>query len=117
MIDCLEEAVGRLNRERTETVIIGDLNMDYSNKGILRRNSVKSFENATRLRQIITEYTRITPTTSSILDLIYTDSPHIIKSGTLNVNLSDHLPVYLIKTKERNKINKKKGSRCGGDPI
>ena len=46
MIDYLEEAVGRLNKERTETVIIGDLNMDHSNKGILRRNSVKSFENA-----------------------------------------------------------------------
>ena len=99
--------MGSLNRDRTETIAIGDFNMDYANERILKKNSITAFENSTGLNQIITEFTRITPTTCSVLDLIYTDSPHITEASVININVSDHLPIFLIRKKNREKIKKK----------
>ena len=106
-LDYMAEVVGSLNRDRTETIAIGDFNMDYANERILKKNSITAFENSTGLNQIITEFTRITPTTCSVLDLIYTDSPHITEAGVININVSDHLPIFLIRKKNREKIKKK----------
>ena len=72
----MAEVVGSLNRGRTETIAIGDFNMDYANERILKKNSLTAFENSTGLNQIITKFTRITPTTCSVLDLIYTLTPY-----------------------------------------
>ena len=42
-----------------------------------------------------------------MIDLIFSDCSHISCSGVMNINLSDHLPIDLIKKKEREKIYKK----------
>ena len=52
------------------------------------------------------ETTRITESSSSCIDLLFTDMLNIMDSGVLNYNISDHLPIYLIKKKSRNRIIK-----------
>ena len=37
---------------------------------------------------------------------MYTDSAHIVNSGVLDVAMSDHLPIFLVRKKIRNKIGK-----------
>lgn len=55
--------------------------------------------------------TRITHSSKTLIDHIYSDITHVSDSGILDVNISDHLPVYLIKKKTRNAI-KYKELRC-----
>ena len=58
------------------------------------------------MKQIIIGNTRITEASSTCIDLIFTDISNVIDSGVINYNISDHLPIYLIKKKLRNKIKK-----------
>lgn len=53
---------------------------------------------------MITDPTRCTAQTRSILDLIMTNSAHIAHSGTLEVSISDHEPVYVIRKKKTPKV-------------
>ena len=53
-----------------------------------------------------TGYTRITQRSKSIIDLMFSDMSHIIDVGVRQFSISDHLPIYIIKKKNRNKVKK-----------
>ena len=63
-------------------------------------------ESKFNFNQLITDYTRQTQTTKANMDWIYTDCPHVVEAGTLNINLSDHLAIFLFWKKHRNEIEK-----------
>ena len=47
------------------------------------------------LKQVITEPTRITPSSSSLIDLIFTNQPDLVSfSGVSHVGISDHSLIY-----------------------
>ena len=49
--------------------------------------------------QLIKEDTRITQTSSNLIDLIFTNSPHrVTQSGVLNLSLSDHYMIFCNRT-------------------
>ena len=83
-LDHLNLLLPDLINSRVENYILGDFNIDYTTKDLL-----KTCQN-----------------TKTIIGWIYSDSPYLTKSGVLNINLSDHLPTYLIRKKHRNKIEK-----------
>lgn len=56
-----------------------------------------------RLEQIITEATRITRKTRTLLDHVYTDSRQVFQAGVIICNISDHMPVFLVLKKTRYK--------------
>ena len=89
-----------------EIIILGDFNLDYSNERPKRHPILKNFESHTGLNQVITTPTRITPTTRTCLDLIFTNCSHVQSAGSLNLNYSDHLPVFICKKKSRDKLDK-----------
>ena len=62
---------------------------------------LKTFERNFNLDQIIKSPTRIFKNTKSLLNLIFTNMDHIVSLGVLNLALSDHLPVFLIKKKQK----------------
>ncbi len=77
----------------TETIIVGDINKDYLNK-----SNAKYFDNYFDLgfKQLIDENTRITEKSESCIDLLFTNNLNNIGGfGTLNMNFSDHKPVYV----------------------
>lgn len=55
------------------------------------------------LVQLIKNKTRITSRCFSLIDHMYINSKLIKSQGTINLNISDHLPIYIIrkKTKEQ----------------
>ena len=108
LFDRLTTILGDLDLSRSELYILGDLNIDYQAKAILKRLHIDNFESHFNIRQIINVVTRMTATTHSTLDWIYTNSEHVAKSGTLNHNISDHLPVYVVRKKIRNKSLKRR---------
>ena len=84
-----------------EFVIMGDMNVNYRDRHSKCFEFLKEFERAQNLKQMISEPTRITVRSKSTIDLIWTNMAHVSNSGTLNRILSDHMPVYIIKKKER----------------
>lgn len=96
---------GNLNRE---LVILGDLNWNVSNKKETSYKIVKEIEGALGVEQLINCPTRITVHSNSIIDLIFSNISNRAHYGCLNYNISDHLPVYIIKKKEVQKQAVKK---------
>jgi exonuclease III len=78
-----------------DIIVMGDLNYDCFKPSDFEK--LRNFENSDHLSQLITEPTRKTTTSSTIIDHIYTSkSVQVINSGVLNVTLSDHYPVFAV---------------------
>ena len=103
----LTKTLENLDLIRNEVYILGDMNIDYKSKQTIKRFGIKNFESRFNIAQVIDVVTRSTETTATTLDWIYTNSEYISNYGTINHNLSDHFPVFLVKKKKRNKIQKK----------
>ena len=92
-----------------EIIILGDFNICYLQRS---SNIFKSYNNVLKLfdlDQIITEPTRITNTTTSLLDHILCDNKEkICKSGTISVGLSDPFLTYCTRKISKGQINKHK---------
>lgn len=90
-----------------DCVVIGDMNIDYGKTGVSQFRKLKKVADKLNLGQIIKSDTRVTNKSHSMIDLIFTNMNHISKAGTLNVNISDHYPIYMVKKKTRNEIHRK----------
>ena len=98
------EAGGRINRDKHNLCILGDFKLDYSDTR--ERKKSMTIEDKLDLKQIIDKKSRVTQNTATSIDLTFKDLIDIKECGTLNINMSDHLPVYVIKRKSRKKILK-----------
>ena len=58
------------------------------------------------MKQLIDSDTRITSTTSTLLDWGYSTDDYISNAGVLNYNISYHLPIFMVQKKTRNNIKK-----------
>ena len=82
---------------KSERIIGGDFNINFKSNNILT-TELKKLLAKKALRQIITQPTR-TAAQPSMIDLIRTDSDYIKRSGVLDINMSDHLPVFILRKK------------------
>ena len=91
-----EHFIGILDLENIEYYLMGDLNCDmiatrYDNDTC----KLMSITDVYGLQQLITEPTRVTPTSSTLIDVIYTNCPDkIVCSGACHVSISDHCMVF-----------------------
>ena len=102
----LTEILGIGNVNSLECYILGDFNIDYLQEGTRGKQNLRNIEHKFNIRQIITSPTRQTINSKSLIDLLFTTTPAdlITASGIRkNVLISDHLPVYVIKKKKREK--------------
>lgn len=76
-----------------EVIIIGDLNWNCQPENIY----ISELCEELNLTQIIDYPTRITHGRSSVLDVILTNMKNVAQSGCINHNISDHLPVFVVK--------------------
>ena len=91
-------------RDDKETILLGNFNFDIAlnSSGLTPR--AKNFLHMTRvfhLTQIITEYTRITEHSRTLIDLFFTTRPKLYCSGVSPVGFSDHCAVFGIKKPHR----------------
>ena len=76
-------------------VILGDMNLDYRWDESLAKNPINYIEQVYNMNQLITEPTRVTDSTSTLLDIVLTtDQTMHKKSGVLKISVSDHYLVY-----------------------
>ena len=75
---------------------MGDLTCDLQSKDNVNVKALLNITAIYGLDQLISEPTRITPTTSTLIDLIFTNRPeNVYCSGVSHVALSDHSLVYV----------------------
>ena len=58
------------------------------------------------MRQLIREATGISPTSSTIIDLVFTNSDYAGSSGCMSLNISDHLATFVTRKKHFQKSKK-----------
>lgn len=80
---------------------MGDMNINLADANHRHARKLTAFLESKLLRQVIGDLTRVTPTSKSLIDHIYTNINHVGLSGTINNNISDHFPIFLIKKKAR----------------
>lgn len=80
-------------------MVIGDLNIDFLKKTSASCRKARDMGRALNLMQVIQEATRITKSTSALIDVCFINIRHIAKSGIIEWSVSDHYPIYLIKKK------------------
>ena len=99
---------GYINAEIT---ITGDLNIDYKLRHSREFTLIKDFKRDYQLKQYISKPTRITTRTASIIDMIFSNMEYINDFGVLDNKISDHLPIFICKKKDKIKqsFSKTKG--------
>ena len=75
-------------------VLLDDMNYNLLENGYDRR-ALDDFSNCLNLSQLISEPTKITDTSTSLLDVILVTDKHlVVESGVVNVCISDHSLVF-----------------------
>ena len=99
---CLDKLTSKNNRD---IFMMGDFNINIDKASNKESKDLINLFNSFGLKQLIRETTRY-GAKNSCIDLIFTNSDYISKSGTLDLNFSDHQAVYV--TRKKNKIINKK---------
>ena len=91
-----EHLIGILDLENIEYYLMGDINCDMiATRYDSDTCNLMSITDVYGLQQLITEPTRETPTSSTLIDVIYTNCPDkIVCSGVCHVSISDHSMVF-----------------------
>ena len=99
----LDDCLKSINLSKVHVFILGDMNVNFKNKSSPAFKKVTFFAQSNGLWQYITNSTRNTDKTSSLLDIAFSNSNFIEQSGTLEHFISDHQPIFLVHKKGRDK--------------
>lgn len=93
---------GTTSFDANEAYILGDLNIDLQK----RQSHYREFCSLHGLKQLITSPTRVTETTSSLLDHVLTNScDRVSQSGVIDIGISDHQIIYCTRKITREKFH------------
>ena len=96
-LDRFEESLGRIEQNR-EIHVLGDVNIDFLKNNTALHKKYSTILSSFNCKQLITEATRVTANSSSVLDHVLTNDLGKVKTcGVLGDSISDHLPVYLLR--------------------
>lgn len=88
-------------RSRDELLVMGDFNIDYCNKRCFATKK-NNWERDLFLTHLIKDNTRVSAKSESCIDLVFRNINYVKNSGTIDLFLSDHEPVFVVKKKFRN---------------
>ena len=94
------------NLHLKEIILMGDFNMNFSAKSNPDTKKLIHWQNRLGLNQLIKTSTCSSKRSATTIDLIFTNIESCDTSGVLNLHVSDHQPVFVIKNKTRD--NRKK---------
>ena len=99
--DHFEKLIKGIDNENKEMYILGDLNCDLLRPDKdynIPTNKIKSLYELYQLSQLIDEATRVTMTTTSLIDHMVTNTPEKISdSGVIHTGISDHSLIFAIR--------------------
>ena len=79
-----------------DCLITGDFNINYLDRNSSGFKQVKELERRFLLHQVIETPTRIHNMCCSLIDHLFTNVDSILHKGTIDISISDHLPIYII---------------------
>jgi hypothetical protein len=101
--DKIKTNIEKASLDNKQMYITGDFNIDYNCKV---SNLITEIEDLNNLKQLVRFPTRVTPTSSTTIDIILTTNPELhTKTEPLKIGLSDHYMVFTtinFKSKMRN---------------
>ena len=95
-----------VNLTRKEILFMGDFNIDYSQKQAANTKKLVAFQNRLGLTQIVKKATRYSSHSKTMIDLILTNMENCDSAGVIELHISDHLPIFVIKKKQRDPRHK-----------
>ena len=96
----IQDCVNKLRISgKIEFFIGGDFNIDIKSQNSISSKELSRFLKLNQFKQYVVETTR--PDSNTILDLIISNCEMVKESGPYDVNVSDHLPVYVIRKKSK----------------
>ena len=99
LFDDFENFLSRCDLANRELLLMGDLNCDVSKfppEAYTRRLQFLSC--VYQLEQLINEPTRVTRTSATLIDLIFTNKKeNIVKSGVIHLGISDHSLIFAVR--------------------
>ncbi|KAJ8025074.1 hypothetical protein HOLleu_35175 [Holothuria leucospilota] len=97
-LDCTGNCLEALNYENKNVFLTGDFNITLLTQNVA--HNVQELVNIMSLYSfypLIDKPTRVTTSTSSLIDNIFTNvANHILKSGVLVTDISDHYPIFCV---------------------
>lgn len=95
VFDYLDDVMRYTTCGNFEVIILGDMNCNFLDSNQRQNARLVEFLAANELTQMVTEPTRVTNNSSSLLDVLITSRPDQFKDvGFLDITLSDHYPIY-----------------------
>ena len=96
-ISTLNSSLHCINRSRNDLILCGDFNLNLlqihsDNNSLNFYDSMASLS----LLPVISQPTRITNNSQTLIDNIFTSNLQIFKSGAFIIDISDHLPIFCI---------------------
>ena len=86
-----------------DVIVVGDFNLDINKK--CNSSKIKSIASHCNMKQLIKDFTRITETSKTIIDLAFVSKPDkIYSSGVHSLGLSDHNLIHLIRRSKKVKV-------------
>lgn len=105
-LNFLEQSLNKLNPE-CEQIILGDFNICCKSNTSSLYKPYKNILEMFNLKQLIKEPTRITSTSSTIIDhIICNNEEKICQSGVIPIGLSDHLITFCTRKSQKESVNK-----------
>ena len=92
---------GEIRLGDKELILLGDFNINYLAKRAPDTKKLVGMQNKFGLTQQIKSHTRSSKTSRTMIDLIMTNMDYCTSAGVINLHISDHQPVYVIKKKPR----------------
>ena len=91
-----ESLIDKVDYEQKDFYLLGDLNCNMHDGSNHNSSTLTNILDIYGLSQLISESTRITPTSSTLIDLCITSSPEkISKAGVVHLGISDHSLVFM----------------------
>ena len=81
--------------------ILGDFNINYKSRTTPDAKKLAAWQGKLGLVQYIKGNTRTSKNSASLINLIFSNADHCNTAGVINLNISDHQPVFVIKKKLR----------------
>ena len=100
-LDYLNECLHEMDMAKNDVFIMGDMNVNYKNQLSAEFKKLNFFIKANCMSQVITNTTRNSDKTKSLLDVVLTNSNYVSAAGTLDHFISDHQPIFVVKKKQR----------------
>ena len=104
-LDNFEESLKCL-RSDLDNIILGDFNICMKNKKDQLYEGYKDILNLYDLTQLISNATRVTENTSTLIDhILVNNNDKFVQSGTITLGLSDHNLIYCTRKLSKGQIN------------